>query len=102
MIFWPKLNRIRIRPAPAQLAAVQHVRQRPLVVPVPPEVLLCVGLRRLQQVLAGMQVGERADPETVRRMQLGLQEVAAGVAHVGELEDVSGGQEGLEQSGREG
>ena len=57
--------------------------------------LLDVGERVGEQVGAGVDVGEVADADAVGRVQLRLQELAAGVPHGRDLKDVGRRQQRL-------
>jgi len=57
--------------------------------------LLDVGLCVIEKFHAGMNIGKLPDAEAITRIQLSLQEVAAGISHIRELEQVGGGQEDL-------
>jgi hypothetical protein len=58
-----------------------------------------VGL--VKQLRAGVEVGEGADAQAVGGVQLGLQEVAAGVPHVRQLQQAGGRQQNLIHRDRE-
>ena len=60
------------------------------------EVPLNVGLCRGEELEAAVEVGEGPDAEAVGGVELGLEELAAGVPHIGQLEQVSGGEQRLD------
>ena len=60
------------------------------------EVLAGEALRLLEQVGAGVEVCEAHDAQAVGGVELLLEELAAGVANLGELQEVCGREEGLD------
>ena len=59
------------------------------------EVPLDVGLCGGEELEAAVEVGEGPDAEAVGGVELGLEELAARVPHVSQLQQVSGGEQGL-------
>lgn len=57
--------------------------------------LFYVGLGIVEELHAGVEIGKLPDAQTVAGVQLGLQEVAAGVPDVGELQEVGRRQQNL-------
>ena len=50
---------------------------------------------RLQQVAAGVRVGEAPDAQAVGRVQLAEEELAAGIAYAVQLQQTGGREQGL-------
>lgn len=65
------------------------------------KMLLGVAVCESEQLQAAVQVCERPDPKAVGRVKLALQELAAGVANVSQLEKMSSWQQHLDRGQQE-
>lgn len=63
---------------------------------------LNVRVSNIEELKATMQVGKRSYSEAVCRMQLRLEELAAGVSDVRQLQDIGSGKQDLAESEGEG
>ena len=57
--------------------------------------LTCVTVGLREELAAGVQVGEGPDPQTVGGVELGAQEVTAGLLHLAQLQQARSGKQGL-------
>ena len=74
---------------------VERKEEKLLVVDHLLEMMLGEGVRLLEEVATGVRVGEGPDAEAVRRVELPLQELAADVLDLLQLQETGGRQEGL-------